>query len=144
MTVKLGFNSRKGFSLIELIAAMVLVGVAAAVVGVSFMSFNRPGITSDTLQDAVDLQKLAEHRLKLILAEKLEDGFPEKHAGPDPCLLYLKDEDLCNDSVKVVFTPDKDNYCNTENTTFKYCDVKVSYTVDSVKSDFFMRLYNYD
>ncbi len=41
-------SPRQGFTLLELIASMVLVGVAAAIAGVGFMSFS--GIGSEKRQ----------------------------------------------------------------------------------------------
>jgi hypothetical protein len=141
---------------------MVLVGVAAAVVGVSFMSFTRTGSNKETLQYTAEREKLAElaqHRLELILKEKKdkEGGFPDKdkcdgvkdsQCGPDPCLLddELQKKEVCSGeiNVNVEFTnvngkKDESDGCWTEQ-AFEYCEVKV--TVDN-KQTYYMRLYNY-
>jgi prepilin-type N-terminal cleavage/methylation domain-containing protein len=155
-------SSRKGFTLIELIAAMVLVGVATAVAGVSFMSFTRTGSNKETLQYTEaneELAVLAQHRLELILKEKNEgNGFPDKgdcdgvkdsQCGPDPCLFDkdLQKQDVCSGGqvkVDVEFTnlnekKEKLDGCWTGQTS-GYCEVKVA--VDN-KQSYLMRLYDY-
>jgi prepilin-type N-terminal cleavage/methylation domain-containing protein len=131
------FSSRKGFTLIELIAAMVLVGVASAVAGVSFMSFERigKGINARNAQ-------LAQQRLELILAEKRKNGFPESGAGPDPCRIYSLDTDACDlkDEDVVFLNSKNDKDCNTTEESFEYC--KVTVTVEEIP--YTMRLYNYN
>ena len=122
---------QKGFTLMELIAAMVLVGVAAAIAGVGFMSFTRIGSEKEAAVNAI----LAQQRLELILAEKLNNGFPGTGPGPDPC--PVTDIDGC--SLAVSFSNSDDGGdCNTS-TSFDYCSVTV--TVDG--REYHMRLYNY-
>jgi type II secretory pathway pseudopilin PulG len=121
--------------MIELIAAMVIVGVAVAMTGVSFMSFERigKGINARNAQ-------LAQQRLELILAEKRNVGFPDSGAGPDPC--PVSGIDGC-DLEEVVFQNSDDNGdCNTINgkDSFEYCEVTI--TIDDIL--YTMRLYNYD
>jgi prepilin-type N-terminal cleavage/methylation domain-containing protein len=137
MTDKPVIMTRQGFTLIELIAAMVLVGVAVAIVGVSFMSFERigKGINARNAQ-------LAQQRLELILAEKRKKGFPESGEGPDPCQIHSLDSsdiDAC-DLEDVVFQNSDDNGdCNTTQDFF-YCEVTVK--VEDIP--YTMRLYNYN
>jgi type II secretory pathway pseudopilin PulG len=120
--------------MIELIAAMVIVGVAVAMTGVSFMSFERigQGINARNAQ-------LAQQRLELILAEKRKIGFPSSGEGPDPCQKYELDFDACNLGEEPVFQSDDGKECNTEN-SFEYCEVTI--TIDEIA--YKMRLYNYD
>lgn len=134
MTGKTAISTRQGFTLIELIAAMVLVGVAAAITGVSFLSFENlgKGINARNAQ-------LAQQRLELILAEKRKTGFPESGAGPDPCEIYSLDIKACNENLLTVEFKDNDNkqFCRGKN--FENCEVTV--TVDGI--DYIMLLYNY-
>jgi prepilin-type N-terminal cleavage/methylation domain-containing protein len=132
-------STRQGFTLIELIAAMVLVGVAAAVAGVGFMSFLNIGQG----KKSVEVAQLAQQRLELILAEKRKNGFPTSESELDPCSL-LDDDDVCKDNVNVLFTPDSGDECVKENSEFVYCDVKVTVTMGSEEYDFYIQLYHYD
>jgi type II secretory pathway pseudopilin PulG len=135
--------------MIELIAAMVIVGVAVAMAGVSFISFERigQGINARNAQ-------LAQQRMELILAEKRKSqiGFPEDcdgvndlQCGPDPCNSGNTElDDVCDNAVSVIFKGVKED--NTEingcqsSEIFKYCKVKV--TVEG--TDYYMNLYKYD
>jgi prepilin-type N-terminal cleavage/methylation domain-containing protein len=134
MTGKKSISTRRGFTLIELIAAMVLVGVAAAITGVSFLSLENlgKGINARNAQ-------LAQQRLELILAEKRKTGFPESGAGPDPCEIYSLDIKACNENLLTVEFKDNDNnqFCSGQD--FENCEVTI--TVDSI--EYIMFLYNY-
>jgi len=150
----------QGFTLIELIAAMVLVGVAAVVAGTSFMSFARIG---ESKNYSINLQ-LAQQRMELILAEKVSrfidnpdsGGFPgltdcagvdDSKCGPDPCNSSGLD-DICNNqtsmSVSVIFKGVRSD--NTEINgckagvpfEFEYCKVKIT-TADDI--EYYMNLY---
>jgi prepilin-type N-terminal cleavage/methylation domain-containing protein len=136
MRGKTVISTRQGFTMIELIAAMVIVGVAVAMTGVSFMSFERigQGINARNAQ-------LAQQRLELILAEKRKNGFPDSGAGPDPCRIYSLDIAACDlKDENVVFLNSKnDEDCNTTEEPFEYCEVTV--TVEEIP--YIMRLYNY-
>lgn len=128
---KAAISTPKGFTLIELIAAMVLVGVAAAIAGVGFMSFTNIGSGKEATVNAT----LAQQRLELILAEKLKNGFPGTGPGPDPC--PVTGIDGC--SLAVSFSNSDDGGdCNTAS-SFDYCSVTV--TVEG--RNYYMRLYNY-
>jgi prepilin-type N-terminal cleavage/methylation domain-containing protein len=124
-------STRNGFTLIELIASMVLVGVAAAIAGVGFMSF----INIGSGKEAAVNTNLAQQRLELILAEKLKNGFPGAGPGPDPC--PVTGIDGC--SLVVSFSNSDDGGDCTASGTFDYCNVTV--TVDG--RDYHMRLYKY-
>ncbi len=128
-------SPRQGFTLLELIASMVLVGVAAAIAGVGFMSFS--GIGSE--KKAVINANMAQQRLELILAEKLKNGFPAPDIGPGPDPCPVPGIDGC--SLTVLFSNSDDGGgCNTgSGFDFDYCSVTV--TVDG--RDYLMRLYNY-
>ncbi len=140
-----------GFTMIELIAAMVIVGVAVVMAGVSFMSFGHigKGINARNAQ-------LAQQRLELILAEKIMTGFPTSidcqdvstsECGPDPCTLYSGLVDICKDSVTSEFKRVKDNIqsngCRKDD-EFEYCEVTVMVTLDGHEYEYYMRLYNYE
>jgi len=137
MMGRTAISSRQGFTLIELIAAMALVGVAAAIAGVGFMSFT--GIGSG--KKAVINANLARQRLELILAEKVSK-FPNSGlAAIDPCLgLNPVTGDEIDDgcSLTVTYTKQGGGDC-ADAALYEYCSVKV--IVDG--RDYHMRLYNY-
>jgi type II secretory pathway pseudopilin PulG len=123
--------------LIELIAAMVLVGVAAAVVGVGFMSFTNIGSGKESAENT----NLAQQRLELIFAEKIS-RFPtsgltaiDPCVGPDP-VTGDEFEDACD--LTATFTKQGGGDC-ADAALYEYCSVKVR--VDG--RDYHMRLYNY-
>jgi prepilin-type N-terminal cleavage/methylation domain-containing protein len=133
MTGKKTKPTCQGFTLIELIAAMVLVGVAAALVGTGFMSFTRIGEGKNYARNA----QLAQQRMELILAQKrTTSGFSCSEDDLDPCTddsedNSLKDKEFCdNEKVEANFT-DKGSYC----------EVKVE--IKSVNQEFYMHLYDY-
>jgi prepilin-type N-terminal cleavage/methylation domain-containing protein len=131
MMVQTLLSKRQGFTLIELIVSMVLVGVAAAIAGVGFMSFTNIGSGKEAAENA----NLAQQRLELILAEKLKNGFPGTGPGPDPC--PVTGIDGC--SLTPTFANSNDGGDCISGSSFDYCTVTV--TVDS--RDYHMRLYKY-
>jgi prepilin-type N-terminal cleavage/methylation domain-containing protein len=130
--------TQKGFTLLELIAAMVIVGVAAAMAGVSFMSFSSIGKAANARN-----AQLAQQRLELILAEKLYgDGFPQASqgvSGPDPCQIYSLGITACDDSLLTVEFKDNDGNAVCNGTDLENCEATV--TVDGIT--YTMLLYNY-
>jgi prepilin-type N-terminal cleavage/methylation domain-containing protein len=135
MRNKTSISTPQGFTLIELIAAMVIVSVAVAMAGVGFMSFEHIGKGGNARN-----AQLAQQRLELILAEKRKNGFPETGPGPDPC--PVSDIDGCDLDEEPVFENSQDsgdcNYSNGEY-YFEYC--KVTVTIEGIP--YTMRLYNY-
>jgi prepilin-type N-terminal cleavage/methylation domain-containing protein len=132
MMGKTVITTRQGFTLIEMIAAMVIVGVAVTMTGVSFKSFERigKGINARNAQ-------LAQQRLELILGEKRKNGFPESGEGPDPC--PVSGINGC-DLDEVVFLNSNGEDCNTTEESFEYCEVTVN--VEGIA--YILRLYNYN
>jgi prepilin-type N-terminal cleavage/methylation domain-containing protein len=141
-------STRQGFTLIELIVAMVLVGLAAALVGTSFMSFTRIGEGKNYARNA----QLAQQRMELILARKRTTS---DFSNLDPCDdedAGLEIEDFCDDvsivSLKaydkndVLLNEDDTTTCNVEEV--RYCVVHIEVGGDSQKQDFYMRLYHYE
>ena len=131
--------TRQGFTMIELIAAMVIVGVAVAVAGVGFMSFEHIG-TGINARNA----QLAQQRLELILAEKRNMGFPASdasHSGPDPCEIHGLGIDACDDSfLTVTFKDNDDNdFCRGS-----LVNCEVTLTVLDDNTVFRLILYNFN
>jgi prepilin-type N-terminal cleavage/methylation domain-containing protein len=142
MRGKTVISTRQGLTMIELTAAMVIVGVAVAMTGVSFMSFERigQGINARNAQ-------LAQQRLELILAEKRNVGFPdsgESYEGPDPCQIHNLNIDACDDDLLTVQFKDKDNEENLfcRGNGLKKCEVKI--TVVDEGTEYIMLLFHYN
>jgi prepilin-type N-terminal cleavage/methylation domain-containing protein len=128
-----------GFTMIELIAAMVIVGVAVVMAGVSFMSFGHigKGINARNAQ-------LAQQRLELILAEKRNAGFPESgesYKGPDPCEIHDLSIKACDDSFLTLTFKDNDNkaYCRGGLVS---CEVTITVVDDN--TEYRMLLFNHN
>jgi prepilin-type N-terminal cleavage/methylation domain-containing protein len=129
-------SNRQGFTLIELITAMVLVGVAAAFVGAGFMSLTRIGEGKNYVKNA----QLAQQRMELILAQKRKTS---DFSDLDPCD-GLSGEDFCDDVSVSYEAYDSDDEL-LDNTTCNvsgvlYCEVHI--VADS--QNFYMRLYHYE
>jgi prepilin-type N-terminal cleavage/methylation domain-containing protein len=138
MTGKIAKSPRQGFTLIELVAAMVLVGVVAVMAGAGFMSFSRIGEGKNYVNNA----QLAQQRMELILAQKRTTS---DFSNLDPCD-GLSGEDFCDD-VSVFYEPyDKDDTlldstkttCNVSDVL--YCEVHIV----AGSQNFYMRLYHYE
>lgn len=131
--------TQQGFTMIELIAAMVIVGVAVAMAGVSFMSFGHIGKGANARN-----AQLAQQRLELILAEKRNEGFPasdDSYDGPDPCEIHGLNIYACDDSLLTVTFKDNDNhnYCRG---SLENCEVTITVLDDN--TEFRMMLYNHN
>jgi prepilin-type N-terminal cleavage/methylation domain-containing protein len=119
-------STRQGFTLIELIVAMVLVGVAATLVGTGVMSFTRIGEGKNYARYA----QLAQQRMELILAQK------RTKSGSLNCSTI--DLDPCEDD-----TLKNNEFCKKVEADFNevnpYCNVEVH----SGGQKFYMQLYFY-
>jgi prepilin-type N-terminal cleavage/methylation domain-containing protein len=140
MKGKTVISTRQGFTMIELIAAMVIVGVAVAMTGVSFMSFERigKGINARNVQ-------LAQQRLELILAEKRNVGFPdsgESYEGPDPCQIHNLNIDACDDNLLTVQFKDNDDNAFCRGNGLGNCEVTITVVDDG--TEYMMLLYHYN
>jgi len=139
MMGKTAKSTRQGFTLIELIATMVLVGVAAAIAAAGILSFSRIGEGENYLKNA----QLAQQRMELILAQKRTTSDFE---NLDPCE-GLSGEDFCDDVTVISFKAYDENniWLNEDNTT--KCDFEnVLYCVLHIESggqNYYMRLYHY-
>jgi prepilin-type N-terminal cleavage/methylation domain-containing protein len=136
MTGKITISTRQGFTLIELITAMVLVGMAAALAGAGFMSLTRIGEGKNYVKNA----QLAQQRMELLMAQK---RITPDFSNIDPCD-GLSGEDFC-DEVSVSYRAyDKDDTlldnttCNVSNVL--YCVIHIN----SGGQNFYMRLYHYE
>lgn len=132
-------STRQGFTLIELIAAMVLVGVTAALAGTGFISLTRIGEGKNYVENA----QLAQQRMELLLAQKRKTT---DFSNIDPCD-GLSGQDFC-DQVSVSYKAygADDSWLNEGNTTtcnvgnVLYCVVQFT----SGSQNYFMRLYHYE
>ena len=77
-------SSQTGFSLIELVVFITVVGILAAAISTAFSTaLRQQGTTSDTGTSAV---QLAQERMELILAQRRAQGFAAFTATTfDPC-----------------------------------------------------------
>jgi prepilin-type N-terminal cleavage/methylation domain-containing protein len=129
MTGRSMISTRQGFTLIELIAAMVLVGLAAALAGTSFMSFTRIGEGKNYARNA----QLAQQRMELILAQKRTTLNFSGCSDLDPCNdedAGLENEDFCNDEYITADYNKIDSRCEIE--------------IESGSQKFYMWLYIYE
>lgn len=133
----------RGFTLLELIITLVMIGIAGSLVTVGLASLSGLGQEKKTIDDA----QLAQGRLELILAEKRHSGFPNATSGfngTDPCQIYNLDYvqyPSCNDIIAVTFKDSNTNANCLSDNDFEYCSVTVS--IQNGQS-FQMRLYKYE
>jgi prepilin-type N-terminal cleavage/methylation domain-containing protein len=132
----------EGFTLLELILTVILVGIAGSIVVVGLSSLSGVGKERKAVVDA----QLAQERMELILAEKRRNGFPNSDDGvdgPDPCTrhnLAVDDYPAC-DPNKITYrfkNQDGDDHCYKNNA------INCTVTVEVQNGPTFkMLLYNF-
>jgi prepilin-type N-terminal cleavage/methylation domain-containing protein len=119
-------NSQTGFSLIELVVFITVVGILAAAISTAFSTaLHQQGTTSDVGSSAV---QLAQERMELILAQRRTQGFAAFSSTTfDPCTAAIPStQPVCTViptgyTVGATFT---DNWSG--DTNYKVVDVTVT------------------